>query len=99
MVISFLGVRTDRHDFGILIWKHVGTQKISTKSSKLNKIKIRIAICLPGGRGCINIGANFYAGVAEKRNRKLPIARILDYRSAFYSKKLFLIEVIEFINA
>ena len=43
MVISFLGVRTDgqtdgqtdRHGFGILIWKHVGTQKISTQSSKL----------------------------------------------------------------
>ena len=34
-VISFLGVRTDTHDFGILIWKHVGTQKISTQSSKL----------------------------------------------------------------
>ena len=47
MVVSFLGVRTDRqtdgqtdirtdrHDFGILLWKHVGTQKISTQSSKL----------------------------------------------------------------
>ena len=39
MVISFLGVRTygqtDRHGFGILIWKHVGTQKISTQNSKL----------------------------------------------------------------
>ena len=34
-VISFLGVQTDRHGFGILIWKHVGTQKISTQSSKL----------------------------------------------------------------
>ena len=34
-VISFLGVRTDRHGFGILTWKHVGTQKISTQSSKL----------------------------------------------------------------
>ena len=34
---SFLGVRTDgqRHGFGILIWKHVGTQKISTQNSKL----------------------------------------------------------------
>ena len=27
--------QTDRHGFGILIWKHVGTQKISTLSSKL----------------------------------------------------------------
>ena len=27
--------RTDRHGFGILIWKHVGTQKISTQNSKL----------------------------------------------------------------
>ena len=47
MMISFLGVRTDgqtdrrtdgqtdRHGFEILIWKHVGTQKISTQSSKL----------------------------------------------------------------
>ena len=35
MVISFLGVRTDRHGFRILTWKHVGTQKISTQSSKL----------------------------------------------------------------
>ena len=45
MVVSFLGVRTDRqtdrqtetdrHGFGILLWKHVGTQKISTQSSKL----------------------------------------------------------------
>ena len=34
-MISFLGVRTDRHGFGILIWKHVGTQKISAQSSKL----------------------------------------------------------------
>ena len=25
----------DRHGFGILTWKHVGTQKISTQSSKL----------------------------------------------------------------
>ena len=33
--ISFLGVRTDRHGFGILTWKHVCTQKISTQSSKL----------------------------------------------------------------
>ena len=39
MMISFLGVRTDgrtdRQGFGILTWKHVGTQKISTQSSKL----------------------------------------------------------------
>ena len=27
MAISFHGVRTDRHGFGILTWKHVGTQK------------------------------------------------------------------------
>ena len=26
-VISHFVVRTDRHDFGILIWKHVCTQK------------------------------------------------------------------------
>ena len=43
MVISFLGARkvgrtdgqTDRHGFGILTWKHVGTQQISFQSSKL----------------------------------------------------------------
>ena len=43
MVTSFLGVRTDgqtdrrtdRHGFEILIWKHVGTQKILTQNSKL----------------------------------------------------------------
>ena len=33
MVISFLGIRTDRHGFGILTWKYVGTQKISTQIS------------------------------------------------------------------
>ena len=27
--------QTDRHGFGILIWKHVGTQKILTQCSKL----------------------------------------------------------------
>ena len=27
--------QTDRHGFGIVTWKHVGTQKISTQSSKL----------------------------------------------------------------
>ena len=30
-VISFLGVRTDRHGFGILAFKHVGTQKFQLK--------------------------------------------------------------------
>ena len=43
MMISFLGVRrdgqmdrwTDGHGFGILTWKHVGTQKISTQNLKL----------------------------------------------------------------
>ena len=35
MVISFLGVWADRQGFGIFTWKHVGTQKISTQSSKL----------------------------------------------------------------
>ena len=27
--------QTDRHGFGIVTWKHLGTQKISTQSSKL----------------------------------------------------------------
>ena len=31
----FLRVRADRHGFGILTWKQVGTQKISTQNSKL----------------------------------------------------------------
>ena len=39
MMISFLGVRTDRqtdrHGFGILLWKHVGTQKILTQNQWL----------------------------------------------------------------
>ena len=39
MVTSFLGVRTDRwidrRGFGILTWKHEGTQKIFTQSSNL----------------------------------------------------------------
>ena len=34
-VISFVGVRTDRHDFRIVIWKHVDTQNISVQNSKL----------------------------------------------------------------
>ena len=34
-VISFLGVRTDRHDFRIVIWKHVDTQKFSFKPQDL----------------------------------------------------------------
>ena len=32
---GFLSRGTDRHGFGILIWKHVGTQKVSVQSSKL----------------------------------------------------------------
>ena len=42
--------QTDRHGFRILIWKHVGTQKISTQSSKL---VVSCRSCLPGGRVCI----------------------------------------------
>ena len=30
-----IGRRTDRHDFGILTWKHAGKHKISTQGSKL----------------------------------------------------------------
>ena len=48
--------QTDRHGYGILIWKHVGTQKISTQSSKLVVSRRSLAICLPGGRGCIIAG-------------------------------------------
>ena len=35
--------QTDRHDFGIPIWKHVSTQKNSTQSSKLG-VMLPIAI-------------------------------------------------------
>ena len=35
LFLFFFGVRTDRHGFGILTWKHVGTQKNSTQSTKL----------------------------------------------------------------
>ena len=42
-MISFLGVRTDRDDFGILVWKHVGTQKISNQNSKFG-ISCRLSI-------------------------------------------------------
>ena len=34
-VISFLGVRTDRQNFRIIIWKHVDTQKNPVQNSKL----------------------------------------------------------------
>ena len=44
----------NRQDFGILIWKQVGTQKKKKINSKLKiKSKLSIAICIPGGRGCI----------------------------------------------
>ena len=52
-VISFLGVRADGriyiHDFGILIWKHVGTQKISSQSSKL-RVSCRSLYASPDDR-------------------------------------------------
>ena len=54
-VLSFLGVQTDRHSFGILIWKHVSNwhTKISTQSSKLRVSCQKLAICIPWWRGCI----------------------------------------------
>ena len=36
-VISFLWLQTG-HDFGILKWKHVGTQNISPQSTKLRVV-------------------------------------------------------------
>ena len=33
--VGLILTKPDRQGFGILIWKHVGTQKISTQSSKL----------------------------------------------------------------
>ena len=36
MVIYFLGVLKDRYGFGIPIWKHVCTQKISTQKLKIS---------------------------------------------------------------
>ena len=45
--------RTDRHGFGILTWKHVDTQKISTQSSKL-VVSCRSLYASPEDpRGCI----------------------------------------------
>ena len=56
MVTSFLGIQTDgqieRHGFGILIWKHVGTHKNINSKLKISGYP-SIPICLPGGRGCI----------------------------------------------
>ena len=46
-VISILGVRTDMQNFGILTWKHIGTQK----SSKLG-VSCR-SKCILWWRGCI----------------------------------------------
>ena len=40
-----------KHGFGILTWKHVGTQKISTQNSKL--VVSRRSLYASGGRGCI----------------------------------------------
>ena len=40
----------DRHGFGILIWRHVGTQKISTQSSKLVVSCRSLAIYMPPRR-------------------------------------------------
>ena len=44
MVSYFLGVRTDRHVYGILIWKHVGIQRISTPSLALAVNRINIPV-------------------------------------------------------
>ena len=51
-MISFLEVRQDRQGFGILIWKHVGTQKISTRSSKLG-VSCRLPYASPNDRHAI----------------------------------------------
>ena len=59
--------RTDRQDFGILTWKHVGTQEISTQSSKL-VVSRRSPICIPGGRGCIMaVIVSFIMGIGSNR--------------------------------
>ena len=53
--------QTDRHDFGILIWKHVDTQKKnSTQSSKLRAVDRYMhprmtGMDKTGWRGCIKI--------------------------------------------
>ena len=71
MVIYFLGVRTDRHGFGILTWKHVGTQKISTQSSKLvvgcRLLYCRIIILHPLG-----VPREAYMGLSRAPTLLLP---------------------------
>ena len=44
--------QTDTHGFGILTWKHVGTQKISTQNSKL-VVSRRSLYASPEEVGCI----------------------------------------------
>ena len=50
---------TDRHDFGILIWKHIGTQKMSSQSSKLGVRCQLLGICIPGWQGYIIKGIGY----------------------------------------
>ena len=47
--------QTDRSGFGILIWKIVGTQKISSQSSKLG-VSCRSLYSSPDDEGCIILG-------------------------------------------
>ena len=84
-VISFLGVRTDRQTrfFGILVWQHVGTQKISTQSSKLG-VSCRSLYASPEDGGCINMSAPGNAaklGTAQEHpdNTKLSVPGLPTY--------------------
>ena len=45
---------TDRHDFGVLIWKHVCTQKISTQSSKIKVSCRSLYATLDDGDAIVN---------------------------------------------
>ena len=57
-MISFLRVRTDRHCFGILIWKH-GTQKKKKKKKKTQSTKLGVdRSMLPLRTGMHNNGKN-----------------------------------------
>ena len=78
MVISYLGVQTDRHDFGILIWKHVGTQKISTREkSVILKTLVFTAPHLLGiiRKLVLSIGLELCVGLLVEGCLNLPSAK------------------------
>ena len=76
-MISFLGVRTDRHGFGILTWKHVGTQKMSTQSSKL-VVSRRSLYASPEDRDALQLELIIAACIhfKSKSNQETLVTRI-----------------------